>query len=219
MDPKRLPARLILAASVVAGVSYMASWDLGLTEPQSLTWKGLGVGLLALYAALVARNGDGWRICTVMAFGALGDVLLGAAGLIVGAVAFLIGHLIAIWLYLRHRRPNPTRSQTLLAIVLVPATVAIAFLLPDDRGGAPGVAVYAFFLAVMAGCAWVSRFPRYMVGIGALMFVVSDLLIFGREGPLAGQAWVGFGVWGLYYFGQLLICLGVTRTLAKAAPA
>jgi uncharacterized membrane protein YhhN len=116
-----------------------------------------------------------------MAFGALGDVLLGAAGLTVGALAFLAGHLVAIGLYLRNRRPKPSRSQLALAVVLVPAVVIVAFLLPADRAGAPGVALYSLGLALMAATAWLSRFPRYRVGIGALMFVVSDLLIFGRN--------------------------------------
>ena len=219
MTSRDLRARLVLAGAVVAGVSYMASWDLALSQSASLAWKGAGVALLAVYAGLLARGLDGWLICAVMAFGAAGDVLLGAAGLTVGAVAFLVGHLIAIWLYLRNRRVVTTPSQRLLAIVLVPATVAIAFLLPTDRAGAPGVAVYALGLAAMAATAWVSRFPRAMTGIGAVMFIVSDLLIFAREGPLAGQAWVGFGIWGLYFAGQTLICLGVTRTLARDATA
>jgi hypothetical protein len=45
--------------------------------------------------------------------------------------------------------------------------------------------------------------------------VVSDLLIFARSGPLEGQAWVGYAIWTLYFGGQLLIVLGVTRTLNR----
>jgi uncharacterized membrane protein YhhN len=208
--------RLVLAASVVAGVSYVASWNMELSDVSAMVWKGAGVGLLALYAGLLARTLDGWLICAVMAFGALGDVLLEAAGLITGAMAFLVGHLVAIWLYLRNRRATLTPSQRLLAICLVPATVIIAFLLPADRAGAPGVAFYALGLSIMAAMAWTSRFPRFGVGLGAVMFVVSDLLIFARSGPLAGAAWVGLGIWGLYYAGQLLICMGVTNALARA---
>lgn len=215
METRSLLPRLVLAASLVAGVSYVASWDMSLSDVQSLTWKGLGVGLLALYAALTARGRNGWLICAVLAFGALGDVLLGAISLTVGALAFLAGHLIAIGLYWRNRRPSPTTSQRLLAIVLVPATVVIAYLLPTDRAMAPGIALYSLGLSLMAATAWVSRFPRFKTGIGAVMFVVSDLFIFAREGPLAGVAWVGLAVWGLYYFGQLLICLGVTGKLAR----
>jgi uncharacterized membrane protein YhhN len=182
---------------------------LPLSDAGSLAWKGAGVGFLALYAALEARNFDGWLICAVMAFGALGDVLLGAAGLTVGAVAFLIGHLTAIWLYARNRRPALTPSQKLLALLLVPAVVLIAFLLPGDRAMAAPIALYAAGLAAMAAMAWTSCFPRYLVGAGALMFVVSDLLIFARSGPIPESFWSGLAVWGLYYFGQLMICLGV----------
>lgn len=216
MESRSPLPRLALAASIVAGISYMASWELPLPEAHSLTWKGLGVSLLALYAALTAKGRDGWLIALVMAFGALGDVLLGAISLTVGALAFLAGHLVAIFLYWSNRRPSLTASQRLFAVVLVPATVAIAFLLPSDRAMAPGIALYSLGLSVMAAMAWSSRFPRLLVGLGAVMFLASDLFIFACEGPLAGQAWVGFAVWGLYYFGQLMICLGVTRTLARA---
>jgi uncharacterized membrane protein YhhN len=206
-------AKAVLIASVLAGVSYVAAWDRGLPQAAELTWKGLGVGLLAVYAALNARTLDGWLLVAVMAFGALGDVLLGAMGLTIGALAFLAGHLVAIGLYLRNRRPSPTRSQWALAVVLVPAVAVIAFLLPADRAGAPGVALYSLGLALMAATALLSRFPRYRVGTGALMFVVSDLLIFGRGGPWPDSFPVGLAVWGLYYFGQLLICVGVVSAL------
>jgi uncharacterized membrane protein YhhN len=65
----------------------------------------------------------------------------------------------------------------------------------------------------MAATALISRFPLKTVGVGALMFVVSDLLIFGRMGSLPDNFIVGLGVWSLYYFGQMLICLGVAKAL------
>jgi uncharacterized membrane protein YhhN len=71
----------------------------------------------------------------------------------------------------------------------------------------------------MAAAAWVSRFPRALTGLGALLFLVSDLLIFARAGPLRDVAWVGFAVWTFYFAGQLLIALGVTRTLASPLAA
>ena len=207
-----LPA-LVLAAAILAGVSYVGSWGMHLPLAASTAWKGAGVALLALYAGLNARSRDGWLICAVMGFGALGDMLIEALGLVAGAAAFLLGHLVAIGLYLRHRRPAPSPSQLLLAAVLVPATVVTAFQLPADRAGAQGVAVYALGLSLMAATAWLSRFPRYQVGAGALMFVASDLLIFARAGPLQGAAWIGLAIWGLYFTGQVLICSGVTRAL------
>ena len=201
-------SRIALIAAVIAGVSYMASWGQGLPPLADVAWKGAGVALLAVYAALKARDRDGWLITTVMAFGALGDVLLETSGMTVGAAAFLAGHLVAVWLYLRNRRHGGWA-----ALVLIPLAMAAAYALPADRQLAVSAAAYSGGLGAMAATAWMSRFPRTLVGAGALMFLVSDLLIFARAGPLAGQAWVNFAVWGLYFAGQVLIALGVTRAL------
>lgn len=198
----------LLPLAMLAGISYPASASLGL-DPLVLTiWKGTGVGLLAIWAALRARDGDGWLLAGVMACGAAGDVLLEIAGLTIGALAFAAGHLIAIALYARYRRPRLGRSQAMLAILLVPLVVLTAWSLPADRSQAQLVAIYAALLAAMAAMAWTSRFSRFRVGIGAMMFVASDLLIFARLGPVPDTVIVGIAVWWLYFFGQWLIANG-----------
>ena len=71
----------------------------------------------------------------------------------------------------------------------------------------------------MAAAAWLSRFPRPLVAAGALMFAVSDLLIFLRTGrPHLDVLPMGLAVWGLYFAGQALIAVGVVRTLASRNP-
>jgi len=210
---KATMARWTLIASIIAGVSYIASWSLKLSIPAEVVWKGAGVGLLAVYAVLRARSADGWLLAVVMALGALGDMLLVTSGLVVGALAFLAGHLAAIALYARNRRRASTPAL-LAAAAFIPVVVGVAFHLPADRAGAPGVALYATGLSVMAASAWLSRFPRNQVALGALMFVVSDLLIFARGGLLPESFATGLAVWGLYYAGQLLICVGASRALA-----
>jgi uncharacterized membrane protein YhhN len=69
----------------------------------------------------------------------------------------------------------------------------------------------------MTAAAWASSFPRYRVGLGAVMFAVSDLLIFSRGGPLAHSFLPGLLIWPLYYFGQFLICTGVIGELRSRA--
>jgi uncharacterized membrane protein YhhN len=207
--------RLVLIAAVIAGISYVASWDMAIGAQAKIVWKGAGVSLLALYAALLAKDLDGWLLTAVMVAGALGDVLLDAVDIDAGAAAFAVGHVIAIWLYFRNRRLALTPSQRALALIIVPIVVVISWSLPADRAGAAGIALYAAFLSLIAAAAWTSRFPRYRTGIGAMMFVVSDLLIFARMGPLAEAAWAGFAIWGLYFAGQTLIAIGVTQTLAR----
>ena len=48
MDRREAAARLALAAAVVGGVSFIASWNLALSEAASLAWNGSGVALLAV---------------------------------------------------------------------------------------------------------------------------------------------------------------------------
>ena len=209
-------ARGLLIASLIFGLTYPLVWALGWPEGLTTAWKGAGVGLLALLAASQARNLDGWLLAGLLAFGALGDILL-VGSMTAGAIAFMIGHVIAVWLFLRNRRPRLSMSQRALALLVIPASVLIAWLLPADRAQAIGVAVYALFVAAMAATAWASRFPRYVTGIGAMMFLASDLIIFARMGPIAGAAWAGTLIWLLYYAGQVLITLGVTRVLSQRA--
>lgn len=211
---------MALIAAVIAGVSYVASWFLPLPLALSVAWKGAGVGLLAVYAALRARRPDGWLLVAVMAFGAAGDMLLETSGRTVGALAFLAGHLTAVALYLRNARSGQKPAELGFGLALVPAIVLAAFLLPPDRAAAGPIALYATGLALMAASAWLSRFPRTLTAAGALMFAVSDLLIFLRTGrPALDILPVGLLVWGLYFAGQTLICLGVTRSLASPARA
>ena len=97
-------ARIALIGAVIAGTSYLYVGATGMSGPLAVAWKGAGVGLLAVYAALQARSTGGWLIALVMTFGAIGDVLLDAVGMTPGAVAFIVGHIFAIALYLRNRR-------------------------------------------------------------------------------------------------------------------
>ncbi len=202
-------------AAVVAGASYMLVVTGKWTGTPMIVWKGLGVGLLALWAALNARSVDGWLIALVMALGASGDVLLDAISLQAGGVVFALGHAVAIWLYLKKRRAKLSPSQALLAGLTVPLSVFAAWKLLG--GGVQGLqaALYTFFVAAMAAAAWISRFPRYRTGIGAMLFLASDLLIFSRFGALKGSQLPDIMVWPLYFAGQALITWGVVRVLRR----
>jgi len=202
--------RAIWWAALIAGISYFVADRIGLDGPAMVALKGAGVGLLAIRAATRATSTDGWLIALVLAFGALGDVLLETAGLTIGAIAFLAGHVVAIVLYLGNRRRKPTPSQSLLGGMLLVATPVTAWLLTRDWG----VAIYALAIGAMAAAAWTSRFPRYRTGLGAVMFVVSDLLIFARMGPMAGSILPNLLIWPLYFGGQAMIAHGVVQTLA-----
>ncbi len=118
--------RGVFAAAVLAGATYYGAHWLGVTGSTAVVWKGSGVAMLALYCVMEARSVDGWLIAAVMAFGALGDVLLETSGLTIGALAFVAGHVLAMLLYFRNGRPRTTFSQRLFAVLVVPLAVFIS---------------------------------------------------------------------------------------------
>jgi len=210
------PATWVLGAAILAGASYVVSWFLPIPAAVAVAWKGSGVTLLAVYAAVAARGPGRVLLAAVLAFGALGDVLLEVYGLVIGALAFLAGHLVAIALYLRQRRTPLGAGDWAPAMALLVAIPLIAYLLPPQRAGAGLIAVYASGLAAMTAAAWLSRFSRTLVGAGAIMFAVSDLLIFARTGrPALDILPMGLAVWGLYFGGQALIAIGAARGLRQ----
>ncbi|MEP3224520.1 MAG: lysoplasmalogenase [Parasphingorhabdus sp.] len=209
-----IESRPYLLMSLLFGISYFFVKDGNIPGMYLMLWKGAAVSFLAIYAFRRGPGLDGRLIALVMAFGAVGDMLI-EIDLIAGAIAFTVGHSIAIALYSRYRRSEMTFSQKLFAILLVPVTIFIAWSLPHERSEALGLAVYSLFLATMAATAWTSRFPRYRVGVGALLFVISDLLIFSQMGFLQNSNIPGLTIWPLYYVGQFLIVTGVIRTLRE----
>jgi uncharacterized membrane protein YhhN len=202
---------LLFVAALVAGLAYFAVRRMGFGDEGSvIALKGACVGLMALWAGLQAKRLDEWLIAAVLALGALGDVLIETSGFQAGGIAFLVGHLVAIILYLRNRS-----GKIWVAVAVAVAVTAIAWWLPAARGLAGGIALYAAGLGAMAGTALISRFARDNVGLGALLFVASDLLIFAEIGPLHGSVLPGLLIWPLYVAGQAAIAWGVVTRLRQ----
>ncbi|MEY4269606.1 MAG: hypothetical protein RLZZ58_822 [Pseudomonadota bacterium] len=208
---------IIWLAALLAGASFFGAALAGLHGPAIIAWKGAGVALFALWAARQAASRDGWWIAAVMALGALGDILLETHGLRIGGTAFAIGHLLAIALYLRHRRPALTPSQRALGLIVVPFGALTTFALAQGSPGLWPHVVYGTIVSVMAATAWTSRFPRYQTGIGAMMFLASDLLIFAKAGGAVPAPVTQWLIWPLYFGGQALIVHGVVSTLRGGA--
>ena len=202
----RARPQLVWWFALFAGATYFVADRLAFAGADMVAWKGAGVGLLALWAARHADGIEGWAIATVLLAGATGDVLIETRGLTVGAVAFLIGHLLAIALFARGRW---RRGWTIVAGT-APATGLAGFALT----GAAGVALYALTLGGMAGAASLGRFGRAVIA-GAWLFVVSDLLLFARMDVMADSIVPPLLIWPTYFSGQALIAWGVVSTLAE----
>ena len=203
-----------LLASLVASISYFFASDDPIGGAWLMLWKGAGVAFLAIYAAFRGWGTDGLLIAAVLAFGALGDVAL-EISFLVGGSLFAVGHLIAIVLYMRNRRESTSGSQIMAAVGLLVLTPVIAGLMTYPLDNWMLATAYSGVVGAMAAAAWTSRFPRYRVGMGAVLFVVSDLLIFAREASVLPDGVTSWLIWPLYYGGQFLIAVGVVQTLRK----
>lgn len=213
--PKRalIDHRPWLLASVIAAVAYYFLRDNPIGEIWLIALKGTGVACLAFYAMRRGAVSDGQILAAVMLFSALGDMGI-EIDFTLGGGLFFVSHVLAIWLYLRNPRAKPVGSQKALGVALLLGTPFISWVLSQDLA----VALYGLALGGMAACAWMSRFPRYRVGIGAVLFVISDFLIFSQMGTFDLGDLPRFLIWPLYFAGQFLIATGVVQTLRGEHP-
>lgn len=220
--------QLWLVVGVALGAAYGLLGDRVAWLPLHIACKGAPVAMLAWYAFEQA-TGVTRPIGVVMAFGALGDMLI-EIDLASGALAFLCGHFVACWFYVRNRRVLKWSDALGAMMIAVTIPALVNLVVPGDTS----VLAYACGLAAMAGCAWCSRFRRDRVGLGALLFAASDIVLFARMGVLSGNtdsavalakalqaanlqainlpllgAVAGELVWPLYFGGQVLITYGV----------
>ena len=211
--PRRalLKHRPWLLTSIAAALAFYFLSDERVGGLFLLTFKGSACLALAAYTLARHPMRDGWLLAGVMALSAAGDVAMELGDQAWGGGLFLAAHLVAIALYRLNPRHKLARSQAVAAIALVVLVPLCGYLL----SGSTTVALYALGLGAMAGSAWASRFSRYRVGLGALLFVASDLLIFARLGGGLAPDLSEWLVWPLYYAGQLLICVGVVQKLRR----
>jgi len=192
-----------LVVSLAFGTGFWLLGWLVPPGPMHMAFKGAGVATLALYA--LDRSTSATRpIAMVMVLGAVGDVLI-EQDMSLAALAFLVGHCYACWFYSYNRRRLVWTDGVFgaLAMLIIPGLTSLA--MPGDTG----VLAYSCGLAAMVACAWCSRFPRDRVALGAVLFALSDVLLFASKGQPATGALAAVLVWPLYYAGQVLIVLGV----------
>ena len=175
-----------LLASITAATAFYFLSDNPVFEG---TWgllaKGASVGLLALYVLLRLPHGrrglDGALVVAMLVLAAAGDVAI-ELDFVIGGAFFAAAHCVSAGLYLRnlHKRPSPTQKMTGAALLL--GTPLISYLL----SGQGQIALYASFLGAMASAAWMSHYPRYRVGTGAVLFLPAAPLWAGMAAVAGG---------------------------------
>lgn len=206
-----MKARPLFVAALVAGTSYMGSRALPMSDWAAIAWKGMGVGLLAVWASRQGSSTDHRLLAIVLTLGATADMVL-ELSFVGGAAIFALGHVVAIVLYFRNRTQNSPLWQRLVPFCATLFLWQVITNVPADWR--VPVLVYSLFLGAMAVMAGVSRFP--LAALGAALFVVSDIFLFWRMGPLEGVSWVDHAIWATYFAGQALIARGVALKLDSA---
>lgn len=209
--------RPYLVLSVFAALAFYYLRASELPEIYLVPIKGSAVGFLALYCWLRHSSKSAHLLAAALVAAAIGDMAI-EFSLIAGGAAFFVAHVITITMLLRHRRPPLESRDSVIFIALLLGTPFVAYFLPYDPRLDIPVAIYALALGGMAAGAWASDFPRMRVAAGAMLFVISDLLIFAGLGPLSGSPIPEYLVWPIYYLGQFLLAVGVITTLRKRDP-
>ena len=202
-----------LFAAIAAAIAYFFLKDNPIGGLWLMLLKGSCVAFLAVYAFQRHHGRDAQLLAMAMALGSVGDMLI-EIDFVAGGAAFFCAHLAAMILYLQNRRSTATFGQKSAATALLLITPLLCWLLVRDMG----VATYGLALGGMAATAWMSRFSRYRVGLGAVLFVISDLLIFARMGDILAGGLYELLIWPIYFCGQFLIATGVIQTLRKELP-
>ncbi len=202
-----------LLLGLAAAILYYFVTDDALGEVWQIAIKFVSIAALACYAFYRHSSMDAKILSGVLVLAAFGHALMELYALWAG-IAFFMSYCAAIALYMRHRRANPVASQVAFAIALLIATPLLGWLFTKDSG----VFADTLILGGMGFAAWLSAFSRYRVGIGAVMIVIAELLLFWQAGALDNGGAVAWAYWPLVYAGHFLIATGVIQTLRHELP-
>lgn len=214
MKPAFLALSAILAVAYgLFGAQLYASGSVPHAAPVAL--KASGIAMLAALA-LVRRS----RLLAIaLLFGAAGDALLAWSeqAFLYGALAFLIGHLCYIALFLRSGvgvsglKREPLRLAAMCAVA--GAAMALnGMLAPASNALSAPLMVYTLVLTAMTVVSFTLPASRWLAMAGAILFLISDGFVaaqhFHADSALVSTFWFGFVGWMLYWAGQAGLCVG-----------
>lgn len=218
MDKPNAVSRNIWLAAVFVGVVYwvgslarsgVAFEDLAsLPKPLIVAEKGVFSALLAM-SVFAARKGSASNMVGVaLAISAVGDMLLVTVGSTVGGLAFAVAHVLAGYAYAKNQRDH--NSATLLMFATAVPLIAVVSSYLALRGSDQNALMSLFPLisASMAALAILSRFPLWFSGLGAVIFVASDVLFLADLGVLHHSGELGFLTWASYAVGYAMVAHG-----------
>ncbi len=209
-----LPAMVVLALALVAGLSYFAILPRPAGHVRAI-WKTLPVALLAFYAFLMEAPA---LLVLALVLSALGDAFLayeGEKNFIGGLSSFLLAHIAYGALFFTIGDLGSVASETwrlVAAIISVVLAVAlIVYLWRPAARLAPAVLAYATAIAAMAVLSL--GVPPVAVFLGAALFLSSDAVlaieVFKMETTHPWRRPAALYVWASYFAAQLVLTLAL----------
>lgn len=167
--------------------------------------------ILCLLAAVLRTGRDNRRLRTAAALVCcgIGDVTLEMDLFVTGLGAFLVGHLLYLSVFCRGLRFDLPRLCALTILALYGALL-LARLQPHLGDMALPVYLYMLVILAMAAAAIAGGSNHLLVGLGAVLFVLSDSLIAWNRfvEPVPGaRCWI----MTLYYGAQYLLTVDARR--------
>lgn len=212
------------ANTLLTALSALAALVHGLVmtgRPPSLARtliKTAAVGTIAIMAFL---SGAPWLLAAGLMLCAAGDAFLSrdpARWLPAGLGAFLLGHVLYIFLFQEMRDPALEMTAPQIAGSVAVAAAALAMLAWLWTALGPmraAVTLYVIAIAVMVGSSFLLPAPYWPAMVGAAAFMASDAILAGdlfREARLLGSdRLTRWAVWFLYYGGQAGIAWAFLR--------
>lgn len=135
-------------------------------------------------------------------------MLLVTVGLVASGVAFAAAHGFAIMAYARERDDGVATGRLIMALMIPAIAVALSVFALRHGGLNIGIGFFPTISGTMAAMAVISRFPLWRSGLGATIFVASDVLVFVDIGVLQNSGTFGWLTWACYAGGYILVARG-----------
>ncbi len=207
----------LLIASAICAIAYgaLSPWLYAMNAwPYAMAvFKVSSIVFLSAIAAMAQARLLLWALI----FGGAGDIglALGESTFLSGAIAFLIGHVLYITLFVRSR-DAPALEQPIrflaMIVVAVAAVVMTSLLIPRDNALFVPLAIYTGVLTPMTMSSFLLPWRNWLAMAGAVLFFISDGFVAANmfhplEDPTLAY-WCSFAGWMIYWAGQAALCFG-----------
>ncbi|MEN8888400.1 MAG: lysoplasmalogenase family protein [Celeribacter marinus] len=210
MEPEIIERGIVVALWALAMVSAFAY--LWLTETPTCTQRtAVKATPLLAFAAIAAIAHAPVMVIVALALSAVGDIALsrdGSRAFLTGLIAFALAHLAYLALFVPH--VSRFERAPIFGMVIV-AALAIAIVVPSRDPLTWPARAYAVIICAMTAAALSLPFGLRGATVGAVLFLMSDLILAVRlfhltEGTVRARM-AGYTLWVLYVSGQGLILL------------